>query len=171
MSQRLDYASLAKPMYQQLYALTRAVKSGSLETSLLHLLDLRASLLNGCAFCVDMHTKEAIIAGEKEIRLFHVAVWRESPLFSKRERAMFAWVETVTQLPPHGVSQAEYDAIREQFSEQEVAELVFAIAGINAWNRLAISFAAVPGSMDHTLGLDKAGLSLAAQASKLAACN
>ena len=162
MSQRLDYASLAKPMFQQLYGFSRAVKSGSLDKSLLHLLDLRASLLNGCAFCVDIHTKEAIIDGEKEIRLFHVPVWRESPLFNERERAMFAWVEIVTQLPAHGVPQAAYDAVREQFSEQELAELTFAISSINVWNRLAIAFTAVPGSMDDALDLGKAGLSFAA---------
>lgn len=162
MTQRLNYAALAKPMYKQLYALSSAVQSGSLEASLLHLVDLRASLLNGCAFCVDMHTKEAIIAGEQHIRLIHVPVWHESPLFTPRERAAFAWTEIVTKLPPHGVPQEAFDAAREQFSEQELTELTFAIGAINLWNRLAIPFTAVPGSMDEQLGLGKAGLSLAA---------
>ena len=105
-----------------------------------------------------MHVKEARIHGERELRLHHVAIWHESPLFSARERAALAWTELLTRLPASGVSEADYQAARDEFNEQELSALSFAIVGINGWNRLAIGFAAVPGSMDKAYGLDKAGL-------------
>ena len=105
-----------------------------------------------------MHVKEATLHGERPLRLHHVAVWRESPLFSARERAALAWTEILTHLPPHGVADADYAAAREQFSEAELAALSFAIVGINGWNRMAIGFAATPGALDKPYGLDKAGL-------------
>ena len=99
---------------------------------------LRASQLNGCAFCVDMHVKEAKIHGDRELRLHHVAVWRESPLFSEQERAALEWTEALTQLTPHGVSDAIYASVREQFSEQELSDLTFLVVAINGWNRLNV---------------------------------
>ncbi|GAA0579800.1 carboxymuconolactone decarboxylase family protein [Rhizomicrobium electricum] len=159
MSQRLDYAAHSKSLVDKLVALSAATKKeGSIERGLLHLVDIRASQINGCAFCLDMHSKEAKIDGERELRLYHVAVWRESPLFSARERAVLEWTEAVTKLGEHGVADEIYARVREQLSEKEIADLTFAIVTINAWNRLAIAFRAVPGSADAAYGLGRAGL-------------
>ncbi|MDN3919311.1 carboxymuconolactone decarboxylase family protein [Roseateles violae] len=156
--QRLNYTQQAPEQFKKYLDFSQSIKKGSLETSLQDLITLRASQLNGCAFCVDMHVKEATIHGERALRLHHVAVWQESPLFSPRERAALAWVELLTRLPAQGVSDEAFQALREHFSEPEIAELSFAIVGINGWNRLAIGFAAVPGAQDKLYGLDKAGL-------------
>lgn len=159
MSQRLDYAAQAPELFRAYVNFSLALKQQSgLEPTLQDLVTLRASQLNGCAFCVDMHVKEARLHGERELRLHHVAVWPESPLFSARERAALAWTELLTRLPAGGVPETEFAKAREQFSEAELAALSFAIVGINGWNRLAIAFAAVPGSQDRAYGLDKAGL-------------
>ncbi len=158
MTQRLNYYKLAPDFAKQLQAFSATLEHSTINKEMGHLIDIRASQLNGCAFCLDMHVKEAKISGERELRVHHIAVWRESPLFSARERAVLEWTEAVTQLPPHGVSDEIYNAVREQLSEQELAELTFRIIAINSWNRLAIPFRNVPGSMDAALGLDKAGL-------------
>ena len=158
MSPRLDYAQHAPEAFRKYLDFALSLKKGPLEHALVDLLTLRASQLNGCAFCLDMHVKEAVIHGERPLRLHHVAIWRESPLFSPRERAALAWTERLTQLPAGGVSEADYQAVRAQFSEAELAALSFAVVAINGWNRLAIGFAAVPGSQDQAYGLDRAGL-------------
>ena len=106
-----------------------------------------------------MHSKEAKIHGERELRLYHVAIWRESNLFDARERAALEWTEALTQLPPHGVPDAIYDSVRAQFDEREMAALSFAVMAINGWNRLSIGFRAEPGSRDAMYGLTKSGLS------------
>ena len=106
-----------------------------------------------------MHSKEAKIHGERELRLYHLAVWRESSLFDARERAALEWTEALTRLEPHGVPDAVYDAVRAQFDEKEIAALSFAVMAINGWNRLSIGFRAEPGSRDAMYGLTKAGLS------------
>jgi AhpD family alkylhydroperoxidase len=156
--QRLNYAQHAPEQFKKFLDFGLSLKKSALGNTLQDLITLRASQLNGCAFCVDMHVKEATLHGERALRLHHVAVWHESPLFSPRERAALAWTEALTQLPPHGVPESAFTAVREHFSEAEVAELSFAIVAINGWNRLAIGFAAVPGSQDKAYGLDKAGL-------------
>jgi len=158
MSQRLNSFQAAPAVAKAYQAFSQAVKASSLEKGLLHLVDLRASQINGCAFCVDMHVKEARLHGERELRLHHVTVWRESPLFSARERAAFEWTETLTRLDGKPVPDAAYQAARAEFSETELAELTFAIVAINGWNRASIAFASVPGSLDSVYGLDKAGL-------------
>ena len=159
MTQRLNYAQQAPELFKKYVEFSMALKkSSSLETPLQDLITLRASQLNGCAFCVDMHVKEAKIHGERELRLHHVAVWRESPLFSEQERAALEWTEALTQLSPHGVSDAVYASVREQFSEQELSDLSFLVVAINGWNRLSVAFRNVPGSADKQFGLDKAGL-------------
>jgi AhpD family alkylhydroperoxidase len=121
--------------------------------------NIRTSQINGCAFCVDMHSKEAKIHGERELRLYHVAIWRESNLFDARERAALEWAEALTQLPPHGVPDAVYDSVRAVFSERELSDLSYSVMAINGWNRLSIGFRSVPGSRDALYGLTKAGLS------------
>ena len=122
------------------------------------LVDIRASQLNGCAFCLDMHVKQARMHGERELRLHHVAVWRESPLFTARERAALAWTEALTRMGPEGLSDELYELGRAEFTEAELAELAFRITAINGWNRLSIAFRTPPGSKDKVYGLDKAGL-------------
>ena len=120
---------------------------------------MRVSQLNGCAFCLDMHVKEAKIHGERELRLHHLAIWRESPLFDARERAAFAWAEVLTRIPAEGVSDAAFGELRTHFSDKEIADLTFAIMTINAWNRAGVAFLPTPGSADKLYGLEKANLS------------
>jgi alkylhydroperoxidase family enzyme len=105
-----------------------------------------------------MHCKEARIDGERELRIYHVPIWRESPLFSESEKAALEWTEALTKLSEHGVDDEVYDRVRAQLSETQISDLTFAIGVINLWNRLNISFKTVPGSADEMLGLTKAGL-------------
>jgi AhpD family alkylhydroperoxidase len=146
MSQRINVLDLAPGAVKTLFAVEQYVRSSSIEHSLLALVKVRSSYLNGCAFCVDMHTRDARAAGESEQRLFAVPVWRETPFFSARERAALAWAEAVTELGRGGVSDQLFQATREHFSERELVDLTMAIIAINSWNRLAVSFAAEPGS-------------------------
>ena len=159
MSQRLNYLEQSPELAKKLFEFGHAVKKSSLGDTLIDLVNIRASQLNGCAFCLDMHCKEAKIHGERELRIYHVPIWRESTLFSEREKAALEWTEAVTKLSEHGVPDDVYDHVRAQFTETQISELSFAVAVINAWNRLNISFQSVPGSLDEQLGLTKAGLS------------
>ena len=138
--QRLDYATLAPGAVKALLGVEQYVRQSGLEQSLLHLVKLRASYMNGCAYCVDMHTKEARAAGETEQRLYAVAVWRETPFFTPRERVALAWTEAVTALGEHGVSDTLHAAALEQFTELELVNLTMAVIAINSWNRLATTF-------------------------------
>ena len=156
---RLDYRQEAPALCRKFVEFGLAVGGASeIEQGLAHLVDLRASQLNGCAFCVDMHVKEARIDGERELRLHHVVTWRESPLFSPRERAALAWTEALTQLNPDGVSDALYAEMREHFDARALAALSFRVVAINGWNRLNVAFRTVPGSLDAMFGLERAGL-------------
>jgi len=158
MTQRLNYIQQSPELFKAYLNFSQAIDGGAIERSLLDLVSIRASQLNGCAFCLDMHVKEAKLHGERELRLYHVAIWRESTLFSPRERAVLEWTETLTQLPPHGVPDDVYARVREQLSEKELSDLTFAVMGINGWNRANVAFRTVPGSADKMFGLDKAGL-------------
>ena len=153
--QRLDYSQLSADLFQKYRAFGMAFH---MDEGLALLVDIRASQLNGCAFCLDMHVKQAKIHGEREIRLHHVAIWRESPFFTPKERAALAWTEALTRIAPEGVSDAAYEDARAHFSAEELSELTFRIVSINGWNRLNVAFRTVPGSKDKTYGLDKAGL-------------
>jgi AhpD family alkylhydroperoxidase len=155
---RLDFFSVSPTLSGKLYELALALKSASIEQGLLDLVHIRASQLNGCAFCVDMHAKEAKIHGERELRVHHLTVWRESPLYSARERAALEWTEAVTQLNGKGIDDDVYARAREELSEQEITDLTYAISVINTWNRLSIAFRKVPGSSDAAYGLTRAGL-------------
>jgi AhpD family alkylhydroperoxidase len=128
------------------------VKKGSLGNTLLDLVNIRASQLNGCALCLDMHCEEAKIHGERELRIYHIPIWRESPLFSEAEKAALEWTEAVTRLFDQGIDDEVYDRVRAQFSENQISELTFAIGVINWWNRLNISFRTVPGSATKCSG-------------------
>jgi alkylhydroperoxidase family enzyme len=112
----------------------------------------------GVRSSLDMHTKEAKIRGERELRIYHLSIWRESTLFSETERAALEWTEAVTKLSDHGVADDVYDRVRAKLSERQISELTFAIGVINMWNRLNIAFKAVPASKDEQFGLTKAGL-------------
>ncbi|HEX3718827.1 MAG TPA: carboxymuconolactone decarboxylase family protein [Verrucomicrobiae bacterium] len=158
MSQRLNFYQQSPELTKKLLDLSQASKNSSLGNTLLDLVNIRASQLNGCAFCLDMHSKEAKIHNERELRIYHIPIWRESTLFSETERAALEWTEAVTKLSEHGVSDEVYNRVRSHLSEKQISELTFAIAVINAWNRLSISFKSVPGSADEMLGLTKAGL-------------
>lgn len=158
MTSRLDFFEQAPELSKKLYEMSQTLQSSSLKREILDLANIRASLINGCAFCIDMHVKEAKIHGERELRVHHIPVWRESSLFSPKERAALEWVETVTELSKQGVPDEVYERVREQFSEKEITDLTYAIAVINSWNRLAVSFRKVPGSADAAYGLSKSGL-------------
>jgi AhpD family alkylhydroperoxidase len=121
-------------------------RQSGLEHSLLFLVKLVASYMNGCAYCIDMHTKDARLAGETEQRLYAVPVWRETPFFTDRERTALAYTEAVTALDAGGVPDDVYDEAAAEFPEDELVALTMAIVAINAWNRLAITFRTVPGS-------------------------
>jgi len=137
---RMDYNKVAPGVVKAVYALEQYVRTSGLEPALVELVKVRASLMNGCAYCVDMHTKDARAKGETEQRLFAVPVWRETPFFGPRERAALAWTEAVTEIGRGGVSDALYDEARAQFSDKELVDLTAAVIAINAWNRLAVTF-------------------------------
>ncbi|TIU25328.1 MAG: carboxymuconolactone decarboxylase family protein [Mesorhizobium sp.] len=130
-------------MMKAVIALNKAVEECGLEASLMHLVKLRASQINGCSYCVEMHSREARRDGETETRLYLVAAWKESPLFSERERAAFAWTETVTNISGNGVPDDLYARTLEHFSEEELVKLTVVIGMINTWNRLCVSFHAI----------------------------
>ncbi len=143
---RLDIYKTAPGVYQAMAALEGHVrKSSGLEQSLLELLRLRASQINGCAFCIDMHTKDARAEGESEQRLYCLEVWREAPFYTDRERVALAWTEAITRISESHAPDAVYEEARQQFSEEELVNLTLAIIAINGWNRLAIGFRAVAG--------------------------
>ena len=127
-------------------ALERYVHGSDLDPKLLELIKVRVSLMNGCAYCVDMHTKLARSLGESEQRLYAVGVWREAPFYTNRERAALAWAEAVTLVSGDHVPDAVYDATRQQFDEKELVALTAAVVAINGWNRVAIAFRTVPGT-------------------------
>lgn len=152
---RLHYSQYATATYQALLALEASLK---LDNPLKDLIKIRVSQINGCVFCVDMHVKEAKLHGERELRLYHLPVWRESALFSEKERAALQWAETLTRLADHHVNDADYAAVRAHFDEEELVALTHVINTINTWNRLNAAFATPAGGMDNIMGLDKAGL-------------
>ena len=152
---RLNYSQHAIASYKALLALEASL---SLDTTLKDLVKLRVSQINGCVFCVDMHVKEAKLHGERELRLHHLAVWRESSLFNGKERAALQWAERLTRLADQAVSDADYAAVRAHVDDEELVALTHVINTINVWNRLNVAFATPAGSMDSLMGLDRAGL-------------
>ncbi len=146
MQQRVEYRQVARDAYRAMLGLERYVEQCGLEPSLLDLVKLRASQINGCAYCIDMHTKDARARGKSEQRLYLLDAWEESPFYSERERAALAWTEAVTRISQTHANDEIYDEVRKQFSEKELVDLTLAIVAINGWNRLAISFRAVPGT-------------------------
>ena len=146
MSQRLNFYGASPDAIKALSALEGAVNKLGLEPALLELVKLRASQINGCAFCVDMHSSDARKAGETERRLHGVSVWRETPFFTERERAALGWTEALTQLSLTHAPDADYEALKAQFNDKEMVDLTLAISTINAWNRFAVGFRKMPAA-------------------------
>jgi len=140
MKARLNAFHAAPNTMQGLLTLSDTVQKSGLEHSLLCLLEIRASQINGCAFCLHMHTKDARAQGETEMRLYLLSAWRESPLYSERERAALAWTEAVTNINNAPVSDADFQALQAQFTPEEQVKLTLAITTINAWNRINVAF-------------------------------
>ena len=144
MQHRFDYKKAAPEVFRAMAQLEAAVRQTGLEPSLLELVKMRASQINGCAYCLDMHSKDALAAGETAQRLFLLDAWREAPLYSDRERAALAWTEAVTLIREGGASDQAYEQARAVFDEKELASLTLAIISINGWNRLSIAFRMPP---------------------------
>jgi len=143
MEPRLDYFTAAPATMKAMLELENAVKNGSLERSLVDLVKIRASQINGCAYCIHMHTRDARALGETEERLYLLNAWRESPLYSDRERAALAWTEALTQVARTHAPDEDYALLKAQFTDREQVELTLLIGAINAWNRFAIGFRSV----------------------------
>ena len=144
MEPRIDYFRAAPEVMKAMVALERAVVTSGLEKSLIELVKTRSSQINGCAFCIDMHTRDAIKAGETPTRLFLLDAWREAPFYTERERAALAWTDALTLISETHAPDEDWVALKAHFSEEEIVKLSLLIATINAWNRLAIGFRAVP---------------------------
>jgi AhpD family alkylhydroperoxidase len=145
---RVDYRVQFPKGVAALVRLEEAVRESPLEPALLELVRVRASQINGCAYCLAMHTRDARASGEDQVRLDTVAAWRETPFFTERERAAMAWCESLTDLAHAGVSEQDYARVEAVFSPQEVAALTFAVVAINSWNRLAVGLGAEVTSLD-----------------------
>jgi AhpD family alkylhydroperoxidase len=146
MEERIHYTKVSPGAYHALLGLEKYLHECGLEERLLHLIKLRTSQINGCAYCLDMHWKDLRAIGETEQRLYSLDAWRESPYYSERERAALAWAESVTRVSETHVPDEVYEEAMQQFNEKELADLTVAVATINAWNRLAISARTTPGT-------------------------
>ena len=143
MHPRIDHRKVSPKAIEAMFGLERYAEQSVLPKDLLDLVRLRVSQMNGCAYCIDMHTKDLRAAGESEQRLYLLDAWRESPLYSERERAALAWTEAITLIHETHAPDEVYEEVRRHFSEQELVDLTLAIATINVWNRMAISFRSV----------------------------
>ena len=150
---RIDYKQIVPAAYRAQLGIESYVRGSGLEHSLLHLIKLRASYINGCAYCVDMHTKDLRVIGETEQRLYAVPVWRETPFFTPRERAALAWTDAVTEVGRTHVPDEVFAEVREHFTDVEIVNLTMAVIAINGWNRLAIAFRSPVGSYNPPPGL------------------
>ena len=144
MQARLDFAKTHPAGYKAMLALQAQVNASGLEKPLMELVKIRASQINGCAFCLDMHTHDARAQGEREVRIHLLPAWRESPVYSERERAALAWTESLTLVASSQVPDDVYELARAQFSADELAQLSLAVVAINAWNRLCVAFRRQP---------------------------
>ncbi|MCZ7610558.1 MAG: carboxymuconolactone decarboxylase family protein [Ignavibacterium sp.] len=137
---RIDWYKTSPEGYHAMLELEKTVHKSGLDPKLLELLKIRASQINGCAHCLEMHTKDAIAIGESEQRLFVLAAWRETPFYSEKEKAALAWCESLTELSSKGAPENLYKDLQKHFTDREITELTIAIVAINGWNRLAVSF-------------------------------
>jgi len=150
MKQRMDYASASPTALQAMLKLESFARHSGIEANLRELIKLRASLINGCAYCVDMHWKDARAAGETEQRLYGVATWHEVPYFTERERAALAWTDALTRIADTHAPDDVYDHVRQHFDEESLMNLTVLICTINAWNRIAIGFRTEAGDYTPT---------------------
>lgn len=146
MKPRLNYSQIDPAALKAMLELEKYASNSGLEKTLYELVKTRASQINGCAYCLDMHTKDARKAGETEQRLYALSAWRETPFYSERERAALEWTEAMTLISENDMPDSLYDLVRKHFDEKEMIALSMAIVAINGWNRLAIGFRTVPGS-------------------------
>lgn len=146
MHARIEYTKVAPGAMKAMRGLEEYLAECGLEASLLDLVKTRASQINGCAYCLDMHTKDARARGESEQRLYALNAWREAPFYTERERAALTWTEAVTLVAHSHVPDEVYEQARQQFTEQELVNLTLAVVAINGWNRFAVSFRTVPGT-------------------------
>ena len=144
MQPRLNYREIAPDAFKAMAGVEQYLRRSSIEPALLHLVTLRASQINGCAYCIDMHSKDARRGGETEQRLYCLSAWRECPFYTDRERAAFEWTEAVTLITEGHVADDVFERVRQHFSDKELVDLNYAVAAINAWNRIAIPFRSVP---------------------------
>ena len=150
MQPRIDFRKTAPGAMQALLTFQAYVNNSGLSKSLLELVKIRASQINACAYCLDMHTKDARANGESEQRIYALNAWRETPFFNDRERAALAWTESLTQLTEGHVPDAVFEEVRRHFSDEEIVNLSMAVVAINSWNRLLTAFRAVPGEYQPT---------------------
>jgi AhpD family alkylhydroperoxidase len=146
MKQRLNYAEVKPEVVKAMLTLSQTLNKSGIEKSLLNLIYFRVSQINGCAYCLDMHSKDLRAAGESEQRLYMLDAWREAPFYSEKEKAALEWAEAVTRLRDGKVAEEIYQLARAQFSEEELVSLTLAVVAINGWNRLNIAFAIEGGS-------------------------
>jgi AhpD family alkylhydroperoxidase len=150
MEPRIHFEKYAAEAAKGMYAVERHLKASTLGEDLLNLVKMRASQINGCAYCLDMHSKEARARGETEQRLYELNAWRETPFYTGRERAALEWTESLTLVARTHVPDEVYEAVKKEFTEAELVDLTYAVMTINAWNRMAISMRAVPGLYQPT---------------------
>lgn len=148
MQSRMDLGKTNSAAYQAMLHLERYVRGSGIAPTLLELIKIRASQINGCAFCIDMHTKDARVNGETEQRIYALSAWQETPFFTPEERAVLALTEAVTLIATDRVSDALYDEVSRYFTSDEIANLLMAIVTINGWNRITIATRMVPGSYE-----------------------
>jgi AhpD family alkylhydroperoxidase len=146
MTARIDFTQVNPAPIQQLLAIERYLAGSSIGTTLLHLMKMRASQINGCAYCLDMHSKDARAHGETEQRLYGLNAWRETSYYTERERAALAWLEAITQITQGHAPDAVYEGLQAHFTQQEIMDLTLVAAMINLWNRVSISVRTVPGT-------------------------
>jgi AhpD family alkylhydroperoxidase len=146
MAERLKYAEAFPEGLSAMLNMEKVIRGSGLESKLLELVKIRTSQINGCAYCLDMHTKDARANGETEQRIYTLPAWQETPFFTPRERAALAWTEALTNIQQGHAPDAVYQEVRREFSEAEVVKLTLAITQINAWNRIAIGFRVEPGT-------------------------
>ena len=148
MEQRISYTEAAEGALKAMYGLETYLRHSSIEPMLLHLLKFRVSQINGCAYCLDMHSKDLRALGETEQRLYLLDAWRESPFYTDRERAALEWAEALTLVGESHVPDDVFEQVKAQFSDKEIIDLTMAIVTINGWNRISIAFRTTPGTYE-----------------------
>lgn len=148
MEQRINLFEKGQGVMKAMFGMNAYLAKSTIEKPLLHLVEFRVSQLNGCAYCLDMHSKDLRAGGENEQRLYCLHAWRESPFYTNRERAALAWAEAVTFVADGGVPDEVYEQVKKELSEQEIVDLTLAVVAINGWNRINVAFRTTPGTYE-----------------------